>query len=724
MNYIQKFIALRRGLPEPPAMDRQSTFDSSEPGSPSRRSSASAEAAALQMRPWINEDGEIIWSPARIFLGKIVFSKVVENTMMIIIIFNLAAIIYETNEHAKCYPTYSEDVKKCPTGPDSSTLSVKILYVANMCFLIIYSVEAAANLFVSHCDYFRTKENILDFCICVIGWASEILGSVLNVSWLRILRIMRLFRGIRIVMAIPELYMLCLGFLGSMRAMFFGALLLVGMLFFSSILIVQNIHPLLSSLTFQDCPRCSRGFSSIQDSILTLFQQIVAGDSWGLISIPVIEEDPILGMILPITQLAIGLGTMNLILAVVVDHAVEARESNQEFVINEKLKEKAKRTADLCRMFNKLDVDGSGCIDKEELESAFQSSARFRQVLELADVGEQEMFEAFELRAADSGLANPAVSIDEICSVIDQFQSADLRKTTVLCRMKADHLEKKFECQEAALKAHAAVLDRIERTLSKVIGDPIYNQLARGQAGSHLGDTQSLDFSICGQSATNSYDSAPITPGSKLPSAPEPSNGTSLAQVCLAEELAPRVTSRSTEQQLALRVPSRPTEQSVRRSTEDLSSLRLSIDLLQNMERRLSYLFMDSDPTVLRSRSKSDAPAARNGGVDLTLELGRLRSGLHDLENLQLHVATEATARARTLLDAAEAEAQDAGGDEGQRSNGSLPRPSFEIVLADLDRAVWQARRQIFEDFDRQLRVEAGLLRSSVTGLKSKPFTL
>lgn len=41
---------------------------------------------------------------------------------------------------------------------------------------------------------------------------------------------------------------------------------------------------------YDGCERCPRAFKSTFNSALTFTQQIVTGDSWGTISIPVIEE--------------------------------------------------------------------------------------------------------------------------------------------------------------------------------------------------------------------------------------------------------------------------------------------------------------------------------------------------------------------------------------------------------------------------------------------------
>jgi len=52
----------------------------------------------------------------------------------------------------------------------------------------------------------------------------------------------------------------------------------------------------------------------------------VAGDSWGAISVPVIENHPWMGVILISIVFTVSLGLMNLMLAVIVERAAEARE--------------------------------------------------------------------------------------------------------------------------------------------------------------------------------------------------------------------------------------------------------------------------------------------------------------------------------------------------------------------------------------------------------------
>jgi len=70
--------------------------------------------------------------------------------------------------------------------------------------------------------------------------------------------------------------------------------------------------------------------------VLTLFKQLIAGDSW-IISFPVLDRSPLLAPVLIFIVVSITLGVLNLILTVVVERAAEAsREiSKKQLVKNQ-----------------------------------------------------------------------------------------------------------------------------------------------------------------------------------------------------------------------------------------------------------------------------------------------------------------------------------------------------------------------------------------------------
>ncbi len=64
------------------------------------------------------------------------------------------------------------------------------------------------------------------------------------------------------------------------------------------------------------------------DANLLLFKTVIAGDSWGLIAVPVIQENVWTAVIFTGSLLTLVFGVLNMIVAVVVDTFAEVRESD------------------------------------------------------------------------------------------------------------------------------------------------------------------------------------------------------------------------------------------------------------------------------------------------------------------------------------------------------------------------------------------------------------
>lgn len=385
--------------------------------------------------PWLDEQGDPRpdWSQWRINLAKVVMSAIFVDSMLAVIVCNMVIVIYETDQEASCYPTYKDELADCPSAPLKKTW----LRIINLAFLILYSFEAAAMIFTFRKEYFYQFENWFDLGICVVGWVSEAFQGF-RVSWLRIWRLTRLTRNPR-MMSIPEFHMLVSGFKGSMRAIGFGAGFLFAGLVTSSIVVVQYVHPTNVEIDYGLCSRCPRGFETVMSSSLTLYQQIVAGDSWGLLSIPNMENNLVATLLLPIVHIAIGLGIMNLILAVIVDRAVEAREAKREDALRKRMREMAERKRNMIRVFEELDLDGNGGLDIDEVGSAYKNSVEFKKMMMHADIQQQDLEEVFNFLDADG---NGEISYSEFCNALDDVTQRETKVICALTQMKVENMRR------------------------------------------------------------------------------------------------------------------------------------------------------------------------------------------------------------------------------------------------------------------------------------------
>eukprot|EP00435_Cladocopium_sp_Y103_P053684 s261_g17.t1 len=114
-----------------------------------------------QGKPWINEKGEVIWPWLRVWVACIVRNQMFETLMGVVILANVALIVYETNADAACYPEFLGDLASCPHA------SGKIVwtFVSNVVLQVIYTAECAARGYVERADFFRNRWNLLDLFI-------------------------------------------------------------------------------------------------------------------------------------------------------------------------------------------------------------------------------------------------------------------------------------------------------------------------------------------------------------------------------------------------------------------------------------------------------------------------------------------------------------------------------------------------------------------------------
>ena len=275
-------------------------------------------------KPWLGKNGEVLWSKSRICLAKFVVSQSFETFMGLVIFANLVLTIVETNSVAACYPEYAQQLETCP----QRTSEQSWLLVCTIGFLMIYTMECALRAYVERSNFLWNKWNRIDLWITILGWIGVALSSLVNLNIVRILRVVRLIRVGRLVISVPELYILVSGLTTSFKPILFGSIMLISVILVWSVVVVELLHPTASQLDFRNCPSCHMGFSGVYTAWLTLFSQIVAGDSWGLISLPLAKTEPWTTPILFFIMMTVSLGVMNLILAVIVSWLLE-----QEFLL-------------------------------------------------------------------------------------------------------------------------------------------------------------------------------------------------------------------------------------------------------------------------------------------------------------------------------------------------------------------------------------------------------
>lgn len=371
-------------------------------------------------KPWVNEKGEVIWPWFRVWIACIVRSQTFESLMGVMILANVALIVYETNADAACYPEFLNDLASCPHASGKMFWT----FVSNVVLQVIYTAECAARGYAERAGFFRNRWNLLDLFIVIIGWLGMGLTELVNLNVLRIFRVIRLLRAGRLLIIVPELYILVSGLATSMKAIFFGSILLASVIFVWAIVTVELIHPVNVQINYDAsrCPRCPKGFETVYTAAMTLFSQIVAGDAWGDMSLPLLETQPWTSVILFAIMMTISLGVMNLILAVIVEKATQARQDNLEEKVRQKELERERNMIELALLCDRMDLDASGTLSVEEMILGYEQEPKMHAVMAECGMEKSDLQTLFNAMDADG---SGEVDYVEFCSELGKFYKRD-----------------------------------------------------------------------------------------------------------------------------------------------------------------------------------------------------------------------------------------------------------------------------------------------------------
>eukprot|EP00434_Breviolum_minutum_P038405 symbB.v1.2.034067.t1/scaffold4254.1/size42344/1 len=296
---------------------------------------------------------------------------------------NVTAVVVLFDAWLTCYDIDSRAVKGGSTPEIVSAASDLCLAVYTLELCLFFAVKGIGIMKVMYKDTLF----MIDLFVLICGYLesvlqalgmSEFFGRIGMLRLLRVARILRLTRILRKSQSLKELRRLLTMMATCMKALAWSFLMCFGVMTFWAMLMVEIIHPIVQEAQyFADCEQCLRATRSVMDANLLLFKTVIAGDSWGLIAVPVIEEHPATAIIFVGSQLTLVFGVLNLIVAVVVDTFAEARAHDVLNLAEEMEQEMASDQKTLKKIFERIDDDSSGTVTFEELMEGSGTSKPF-----------------------------------------------------------------------------------------------------------------------------------------------------------------------------------------------------------------------------------------------------------------------------------------------------------------------------------------------------------
>ncbi|CAE8677716.1 unnamed protein product [Polarella glacialis] len=353
--------------------------------------------------------------------------------------------------------------------------------------LAVYTVEFLLHIFVSGWVLFRNPWSVVDFCIIFSGMLEVILTaggiSAKEFALLRLLRLLRMLRLMKLCRHhrwLTELKKLVLMMASCVRTLFWSFLFCFIVMSAWSMAAVELINPVVQQMAadgaFGDCRTCRSALTSVMRANLTLFQTIIAGDSWGDLAVPVIEAHPWTAIIFIGSLLTLVFGVLNLIVAVVIDTYAEHRQKDVINLAQELDADAEEDRRFLQKIFDQIDEDGSGELNLDEVLLAAKTNPEFKSRLRVMDIDEGDLVQMFEMLDGDG-----SGSVEFINARFAKYQMmrsivqhAELHQQVV---SKLDNLEKR-------LNSEASFNLREEKLITVVVDEsPLAEEFQVGGSG-------------------------------------------------------------------------------------------------------------------------------------------------------------------------------------------------------------------------------------------------
>jgi len=310
-----------------------------------------------------------------------------------------------------------------------------------VCF-VLFVLEFALRVYAEGRRFFRVTTNCIDTAVVALGAMEYFLkaaalesGSIGVIRVVRLCRMARLLRVVRVVGFMKELRRLLQMMTACLRTLFWSASLLLTAMTIWAIIAVEFINGYVQELSaegvWDECSRCARAYASTFQADVTLFQTVVAGDSWGQMAIPVIEKHPWTAIFFAGSLMTLIFGILNLVVAVIVDTFAEQRENDMGARAAEMDKREQQDKQVLTRIFEKIDEDKSGALSLEELQEGANRIAEFRHWLRVLDIDQRDLEQLFSLIDEDE---SGEIDAMEFVEAMYRMRNTESRSATMLVK--------------------------------------------------------------------------------------------------------------------------------------------------------------------------------------------------------------------------------------------------------------------------------------------------
>lgn len=276
-------------------------------------------------------------------------------------------------------------------GKHEDDIVKRIMTIYEVTLLAIFMCDVGLRMFVHKWGFYFTTDwrwNIFDMTLVCVMFVADLMKVVAHntsngfrdflehASILRIMRIARIFkvlRMVRVVAGLKDLRLMFNSLAGSFQPLCAICVVLALTLYIFGIALVVGTMDYLDyedAWESEETERLRFHFARLDAAIVSLFEAMAGGISWGELRTELEPLEPPYRIIFMMYILFSILGVVNIVTGVFVDSALGNSKRDHDLMVEEEQEKKAKMLRDLHILFEEIDADQSGSISYQEIMTA------------------------------------------------------------------------------------------------------------------------------------------------------------------------------------------------------------------------------------------------------------------------------------------------------------------------------------------------------------------
>jgi len=362
----------------------------------------------------------------------------------------------------------------------SDGVDKNVFYWLETAFLVWMIFEVLVNAYAQRRSFFFGKDwqwNAFDV-IVILSSVATLFNDSLSVSFLRVKRLFRLgklLRSFRIIKFLRSVRSMVISIYGSIMHLLSAMLIMCLFMYVVALIIMQGIVADIYSVAAQhdsstlssgnmfdldlersDAERIYTLYGSIEKTMLTLFSSVSGGLEWFEAAAPLTQLGTAYGAVWTCYIAFMMFGMLNVLTGIFVDTAISAMNNDRENIIQTQIEDRDKLISSISRIFRRSDVDGTGFISEDQMESLLQDKEQ-RTFLNALGIDGTEARGLFQLLDDDSGTVSIHEFVTGVLRLKGSAKAVDMLTLMYENRKISTKLTKIFQETNSVRKALAIV---------------------------------------------------------------------------------------------------------------------------------------------------------------------------------------------------------------------------------------------------------------------------